>query len=197
MHNQLLDLDGNKEKLISGRAELPFHSDGSIFQKKIDIIFLYASEIENLKFQGGTVIVDIRSALEEMPLHLKRILNEESFELLGIEKGYYPEGVEPFWYQLKTFTDYGWTLKYNIYSNYKDSSKGIGWITRVRGFNKIENERFFNELDSHFSNYKYAYTHYWKKGDLIILDNRRCIHSRQAYDDTSRRLIFRIQLNES
>lgn len=194
--NQVLDLDGNSEKLVSGRAELPLHSDGNILKTNVDLVFLYADDIKNLKYQGGTTIVDFKKALDEMPPHLKKVLDEEKFETLGIEKGYYPEGVEPYWYQMETFDDLGWAKKFNIYLNYKDQSRGIGWITRLKGFSESENERFLNELDKYLRKYEHSYLHYWKKGDLLIMDNRRVLHSRQSYDDETTRLIFRIQLSE-
>ncbi|RNA31120.1 spore coat [Brachionus plicatilis] len=115
--NQVLDLDGNSERLVSGRAELPLHSDGNILKTNVGLVFLYADEIKNLKYQGGTTIVDFKKALEQMPPHLKKVLDEEQFETLGIEKGYYPEGVEPYWFQMETYNDRGWTKQFNIYLN--------------------------------------------------------------------------------
>ena len=192
-HCQLLELDGNTEKIISGRGELPFHADGSLL-KSVDHIFLYASEIDHLKFQGGTIVVDNATVFEEMPLHLRRVLEEEKFETLGVENGYYAEDIQPDWFQVNAFTDLGWTRKYHVYSNFQ---KDPSWITRVKGFSDAEVKRFFDELDNHFRNPKYSYLHHWTKGDLLIMDNRRTFHAREAFSKESKRILFRIQTREN
>ena len=190
-HKYILEVDGSEKKKVRGRGELPLHADGGLLRKPIDIIFLYAKEIANLKLLGGTGIVDHKLAIDEMPLHLRRVLEEEKFETVGLEEPYFSNVSKEDWLEIPVFTDLGWVRKMLIYVNYADQS-GASWKTRIAGFNEAETSAFFKELDKFLKRPKYCYLHFWSKGDLMLVDNRRAIHYREAFA-TGTRLIQRVQ----
>ena len=195
-YQDIFKLNGVKNKVVNGRDRLSLHADGGLVQTRVDHVFLYAHEIANLKFQGATVFVDQRRAVEEMPLHLRRVLEEETFEYNVYDREYYSVGSPPSWFKVPVFQDLGWTRKFSCYFNFPEDHPNPGWEARISGFSKQETNRFFEELDAFFRDYKYSYVHHWKKGDLVISDNRNSIHGREPFDDEATRIIFRLQTIE-
>jgi (5R)-carbapenem-3-carboxylate synthase len=162
-------------------------------KKKIDLIFLYANEIEKMKFQGGTGIIDHKRAIQELPLHLRRVLEEERFETLGLEEPYYSNASSDDWLHIPVFQELGWVRKMSLYFNYAEE-KEASWKTRIVGYKDHETKKFFEQLIQFFKNPRYCFLHFWNKGDLIIMDNRRVVHYREPFDDTGKRVIFRLQV---
>jgi len=188
----LLKLNGERDKIISGRGELPIHSDGGLLQARVDIVFLYATKIEKMKFQGETILFDHELAYYEMPQHLKRILDEETFESRVLEEGYYVDASPKGWFTVPVHNNYGWGSKMLLYFPFTGDNPP-SWESRIHGFTEKEIKNFFEELNLFFYQPRYCYKHYWKKGNLMIMDNRRVLHARKAFDNNSERIIYRGQ----
>ena len=124
-YRDLFKLDGEKDKIVNGTRQLPLHADGGLVQTRVDHVFLYASRIENLKFQGATIITDHMLALEEMPIRLRRVLEEETFEYQVYDREYYAGGSPKDWFSVPVFRDLGWTKQFYCYFNFPD---GFGII---------------------------------------------------------------------
>jgi (5R)-carbapenem-3-carboxylate synthase len=92
--------------------------DGGLVQTRVDHVYLYAYEIENCKFQGATIVTDHMLALEEMPPHLKRVLEEETFEYQVYDRDYYAGGSPKDWFTVPVFKDLGWTKQFYCYFNF-------------------------------------------------------------------------------
>ncbi|MEJ8825345.1 TauD/TfdA family dioxygenase [Variovorax humicola] len=195
-YKDTLDLDGDKKKIVTGRGQLPYHADGGLLLSQVDVVFLYGARIDNLKFRGSTLVTDHVLACKEMPRHLLEILENESFEVRVTERGYYADVSPDGWFQVPVFTDLGWVRKMLIYFPF-DEGQPASWEPRIVGFTSIEMKKFFNELSQFFKNPRYTYTHYWKRGDLLITDNRRSIHEREEFDDpAAERTLWRGQTAE-
>ncbi len=54
-----------------------------------------------------------------------------------------------------------------------------------------ESERLLDRLWAHATQPKYAWTHQWKVGDLLLWDNRCCMHYRTEVDTAQRRVMHR------
>ncbi|RNA01787.1 spore coat [Brachionus plicatilis] len=193
-HKHIFEVDGSQEtNAVRGRGELPIHADGGLLKKQIDIIALYAAKMDGMKFQGGTGIIDFKLALEEMPLHLRRVLEEEKFETLGLEEPYYSNASSEDWLHIPVLTDLGWTKKCVLYFNYEDE-KLASWKTRIQGFSHNETRNFFTELIKYLKSPHYCYLHFWKQDDLLLMDNRRCIHYREPFSKDGERINLRLQM---
>lgn len=195
-YRDLLKLDGEKGKIVTGRGELSLHADGGLLNSKVDIVLFYAHKIKNLKFQGATTFCDHESAYRDMPLHIKKVLDNEVFEYLITDKKYYASGSPENWFSVPLYVDYGWCRKMLIYLPFKENNPP-SWKSRVVGFTKDENSMFFNELKDFMTQSKYYYRHYWSENDLIIFDNRRALHARESFDEESTRVIFRGQVEDT
>ena len=194
-YKDILKLDGEKNKIITGRGELPLHADGGLLQTRVDLIFLYAVKVKNMLFQGATAICDHELAYQEMPYHLKRILDEEVFEAKILEKDYYGDAAPDDWFVIPVYTDYYWGRAMMIYFPFTDNNPP-NWESRIVGFTAQENKAFFDELKSFLTQPRYYYKHFWNKGDLVIMDNRRVIHARDPYSEEGERVLYRGQTTD-
>ncbi|SAK41474.1 (5R)-carbapenem-3-carboxylate synthase [Caballeronia pedi] len=196
-YRDTLELDGDKKKIVTGRGQLPFHADGGLLLSQVDLVFLYGARIQNMKFRGATLVTDHVLAVEEMPAHLREVLEHETFEVRVTERGYYVDVSPDGWFKVPVFTDLGWVRKMLLYFPF-DEGQPASWEPRIVGFSPYETHKFFTELSSFFKNPRYTYTHYWKEGDLLITDNRRSIHEREEFNDPAiERVLWRGQTAET
>lgn len=186
----VMQLDGKNDRLLTGRTQLPLHADGGVLLSPVDQIFLYANEIENMKFSGATLICDQVLALREAPAHLVKVLKNETFQVRALDRGCNIDISIDGWFDVEqegwcnypVFTDLGWVEQMLIYFPF-DEDQQANWESRIVGFSKAETKKFFNELSAFIKQPRYAYKHYWEKGDLLIIDNRRVLHEREAFED--------------
>lgn len=183
-YRDTLKLEGEQDKIVTGRGQLPLHADGGLLLSQVDHVFLYAVEIKNMTFRGATMICDHVLACKEMPAHLMAVLENETFEVRVLEHGYYADVSPEGWFNVPVFTDLGWVKKMLIYFPF-DKGQPASWEPRIRGFSDGETKKFFTELSEFITRDRYYYKHYWEDGDLLIMDNRRVIHAREEFNDKS------------
>jgi taurine dioxygenase len=61
----------------------------------------------------------------------------------------------------------------------------------IVGLSDEESERLLDRLWAHATQAKYAWTHRWKVGDIVLWDNRCCMHYRTEIDVNQRRVMHR------
>jgi taurine dioxygenase len=64
----------------------------------------------------------------------------------------------------------------------------------IPGLDVAESEALLDDLWAHATQPKYAWHHKWAAGDLLLWDNRCVMHRRDAFDDTTRRIMHRTQI---
>ncbi len=62
---------------------------------------------------------------------------------------------------------------------------------RIEGMAEAESEALLNFLFDHSEKPEFVYTHVWRKGDLIVWDNRCSSHARTDFPADQRRLLLR------
>ncbi|MFD5770261.1 TauD/TfdA family dioxygenase [Streptomyces sp. NPDC127049] len=194
----LLKLDASREKgkVVTGRGPLPLHTDGLLVGEQVDLIVLYAAEFSDAPGSGETYVSDQLTAWREMPEHLRRVLDEHEFEYLVRERGYFPT-VPVDWYTIPTTRDYGRVRSLNLTTAFPRDVEQRSWEIRVKGMAPADSDRFFAELDAFLRSERYAYTHRWQVGDLLVIDNQRTLHGRTAIGEGGTRVLFRGQLTLS
>ncbi|MFB7937633.1 TauD/TfdA dioxygenase family protein [Streptomyces sp. NPDC056049] len=194
----LLKLDASREKgkVVTGRGPLPLHTDGLLVGEQVDLIVLYAAEFSDAPGSGETYVSDQLTAWREMPEHLRRVLDEHEFEYLVRERGYFPT-VPVDWYTIPTTRDYGRVRSLNLTTAFPRDVEQRSWEIRVKGMAPADSDRFFAELDAFLRSERYAYTHRWRVGDLLVIDNQRTLHGRTAIGEGGTRVLFRGQLTLS
>jgi taurine dioxygenase len=73
---------------------------------------------------------------------------------------------------------------------YLDASTEV----EVVGLPAAEGQALIAELRAHISSERLRYTHRWSVGDIVYWDNQAVLHSRSAFDPSSRRVLKRISL---
>lgn len=62
---------------------------------------------------------------------------------------------------------------------------------RIEGMAEAESDALLNALFDHSEQPEFVYTHVWRKGDLIVWDNRCSSHARTDFPADQRRLLLR------
>lgn len=190
----LLHLDGNKDegKVITGRGPIPLHTDGVLLGRQVDMIILYAKELEKGRDEGATTVCDQLTAWEEMPAELRGVLEERQLEYLACERGYFTTVPED-WYPISAFRDYGRVRSLNLALPFPGDAPA-SWDVRVKGMSEDKSREFFTALGEFLSEPRYLYRHEWSPGDLLLIDNQRTLHGREGIGDRSVRKLYRGQV---
>jgi taurine dioxygenase len=61
----------------------------------------------------------------------------------------------------------------------------------IIGMPNAESEALLDRLWAHATQPRYAWTHIWRVGDIVLWDNRCCMHYRTEIDPTQRRIMHR------
>jgi taurine dioxygenase len=64
----------------------------------------------------------------------------------------------------------------------------------VNGLSLEESEALLDELWAHATQPQFIYTHRWAVGDVVVWDNRATLHRRDAFDSSSRRVLYAAQV---
>jgi len=70
-------------------------------------------------------------------------------------------------------------------------------IREIDGFDEPKSQEIVQALEDFCTQSKFVYEHKWKKGDVIVWDNLRCLHAATSFDEKYDRVLYRTQtLNE-
>jgi taurine dioxygenase len=69
--------------------------------------------------------------------------------------------------------------------------------TKVEGLADEESDRLLNAVYDHAEKPEFVYTHAWRKGDLLLWDNRCSSHARTDFPSDQRRLLLRTTIKGS
>ncbi len=65
-------------------------------------------------------------------------------------------------------------------------------ISHIEGMDQAESEALLETLITHATQPRYVYSHRWRKGDLVMWDNRAVLHTASLFDHTRyQRLMYR------
>tara|TARA_E500000178_G_scaffold351670_1_gene413302 strand:+ start:587 stop:1465 length:879 start_codon:yes stop_codon:yes gene_type:complete len=66
-------------------------------------------------------------------------------------------------------------------------------IREIDGFDESTSREIVGALENFCTQNKFIYEHKWKKGDVIVWDNLRCLHSATSFDEKYDRILYRTQ----
>jgi taurine dioxygenase len=64
----------------------------------------------------------------------------------------------------------------------------------VNGLSLQESESLLDALWAHATDARFGYTHTWSVGDVVVWDNQATLHKRDAFDASSRRVLYAAQV---
>ena len=192
-----VDKDGNpvRENSGLGSLEVVWHSDNSYVEVPPAGSMLYSLEVP-VNGGGDTSFNNQYLAYEELPDDLKRAI-EGKYQLHdstrnsagvlrpGVTLPTRPEDVPGPVHPLVRVHPV--TKKRALYLGRRRT-----WPSNyIIGLPNAESEELLDKLWAHATQPKYAWTHIWRVGDIVLWDNRCCMHYRTEIDHTQRRIMHR------
>jgi taurine dioxygenase len=177
-----------------GNFEAAWHTDMSYMEVPPSASLLHAIEVP--PEGGNTWFANMYSAYETLPQSLKARIegrlckHDHTYNSTGeLRKGFSevtdprtsPGAVHP---MVRTHPDTG----------RKALFLGRRLNAYIIGMELSESEALLDELVAHATSPVHTWTQKWKVGDLIIWDNRCTMHYRESFDNSTRRLMNRLQV---
>lgn len=178
-----------------GSYEVVWHTDNSYVKVPPAGSMLYALEVP-VDGGGDTSFNNQYLAYDELPDHLKRAIvgkyqvhdssrNSAGVLRPGVKLPTKPEEVEGPTHPLARVHPV--TGKRALYLGRRRP-----WPSNyILGLPNEDSERLLDALWAHATQPKYAWTHRWKIGDIVLWDNRCCMHYRTEVDVAQRRVMHR------
>ena len=185
--------DGSLDRDIYKRGAEGFHTDGSYEEVPFKATQLYAIAIPSVG--GDTHFSSAYAAYEELPLRLKgRIEGKYGFfkyggrkkanALLNEEDRQVPPVRHPL---IRVHPETGRTLLYF------DQNK----ILSIDGLEKSASDAIIAEMTAYMAEPPDQYRHQWRKGDVVIWDNRCSYHKAAGdYPPEEDRIHWRVSIKE-
>jgi alpha-ketoglutarate-dependent taurine dioxygenase len=177
--NGILKLDGSKkEEVLLGEGFMPFHRDGAFMGNDIAFVGICCVEYQNVTGGGRTFISDIASAIKEVPMAMLDVIREKGIEGKPVDS-YYTKPSDT-WLPIPGFIDVGGASYLNVIFPYGPDEKP-SWLIRIPGVEEELFQTIIETLSTALISEKYCYHHQWSEGELLLLDNRRTLHGREAF----------------
>jgi taurine dioxygenase len=185
--------DGALDMAIYRRGAEGWHTDGAYDQEPFKATQLYALAVPTTG--GDTHFASMYAAYEALPEPLKRRLD-------GL-RGAFTYGGRRKATALLSEEDRDWTPVFHpiIRTHPETGRKGLyfdpGKILRIEGLEERESDEMIEELTGRMIQPGAEYRHAWRKGDIVIWDNR-CSYHRAAgdYPPEEDRIHWRVSIKE-
>jgi taurine dioxygenase len=180
---------GDGKRLVNGAH---WHTDDSFMREPCSLTMLYGVEVPSCG--GDTQFANMYLAYADLPDGLKRVIDglkvvhkynssrkgTRVAKLSAAAMAVMPDAVHPL---VRTHPETG---RRALYLN-------PNRMEQIVGLERNESDALLDELTAHATGQKYQYRHRWRRGDLVIWDNRCTMHKANAdYPEAERRLMHRI-----
>jgi taurine dioxygenase len=171
-----------------------FHTDKSYMPRPALMTSLYAVEIPS---EGGdTLFANMYSAYEALPQDLmNRLVGKRAVH--SLEKSRL--GGRPATEEEKRAAP---PVSHPILQVHPDTGKNVVYCgthaEAIVGLSKAEGQSLLDELIAHCTRPEFILRHRWRKGDLVIWDNRSLLHAATPFDpQKERRIMHRTAVEQS
>jgi len=171
-------------------GEMMFHHDMIHKEVPSKATLLYSVEIPshggNTLFASGYAAYDTLDPAIRAPLEGKRALHHYNY---GSTQRGDDRGVEAFN-----------ECVHPVFRTHEDTGRKAVYVNRLMTVKILDMEReesdsLLNALFDHAEKPEFVYSHVWRKGDLLLWDNRCSSHARTDFPSTERRLMLRTTVN--
>ncbi len=192
-----VDEHGNpvRENSGLGSLEVVWHSDNSYVEVPPAGSMLYSLEVP-VNGGGDTSFNNQYLAYEELPEEIKRTI-EGKYQVHDATRN--SAGVLRPGVKLPTRPEEVPGPKHPLVRVHPVTGRRALYLGRRRvwpsnyiiGLPNDESEALLDKLWAHATQPKYAWTHIWRVGEVVLWDNRCCMHYRTEIDPTQRRIMHR------
>jgi taurine dioxygenase len=177
---------------VLGAGELLWHSDHSFNERPLGAALLYALEVP--AEGGNTWFSNMYLALETLPAKLRQRIEGLTIKNDGSHNSAGERRTDVVITDVRTYEG----PSHPIVRTHPETGYNCLYLGRrpnayVNGLSIDESEALLNELWTHASEKRFAWSHKWAVGDLVVWDNRCCMHRRDAFDSRERRVMHRAQ----
>ena len=177
-----------------GAGEAAWHTDSAFFEEPPAASILYALEIPPTG--GNTSFLNMYRALEALPPVLRQSIegraakHDYTYTSTGDRRKDYEDVTDPSQAPGPTHP------LVRIHSETKRPALYLGrrLNSYIMDLPVNDSEALLDELWAHVIQPEFIYEHVWQVGDVIMWDNRCAMHRREAFEDSSRRVMLRTQL---
>ena len=175
-----------------GADEAAWHTDMSMFEIPASATMLYADEVPATG--GNTRFTNLYRAFETLPKRLRTIVEgrRSIHDAATLATGGVRPGYDPVVDKIK-----GPGARHPIVRSHPVTGRRALYLGRkgngyILGLPVDESDRLLDEVWAHMTRPEFVWEHEWRKGDLVMWDNRCVAHARGAFDPKGRRLLRRI-----
>ncbi len=186
--------DGALDMVIYRRGAEDWHTDGAYDQEPFKATQLYALAVPSRG--GDTLFASMYAAYEALPQPLKQRLDGR--------RGAFTYGGRKKTTALLNEEDRDWTPVFHpiIRTHPETGRKGLyfdpGKILRIEGLEERESDLLIEELTGRMIQPGAEYRHTWRKGDIVIWDNRCSYHKAAGdYPPEEDRIHWRVSIKEN
>jgi taurine dioxygenase len=177
-----------------GNGEAVWHTDMSYVEVPPQASALYALEVPPTG--GNTSFIDMYAVYGSLPDALKeriagfRVKHDGTYN----SGGFLRQGVTP----SDDPREAPGSLHPLVYTH-PETGRAALYLGRRRnayidGLDLADSEALLDELWSHVDGDRFGWSHQWRRGDLVLWDNRCTMHRRDAFDPAARRVMHRTQI---
>jgi len=185
--------DGALDEAIYRRGAEGWHTDGAYDAEPFKATQLYALAVPSRG--GDTLFASMYAAYDALPARLKTLLEGR--------KGVFTYGGRRKSTALLNPEDRDWTpVRHPIIRTHPETGrKGLffdpGKILSIDGFDDAESNALIDELTERMIQPEGEYRHRWRKGDIVIWDNRCSYHKAAGdYPPEEDRVHWRVSIKE-
>jgi taurine dioxygenase len=177
-----------------GAGEAIWHTDMSYRPRPCTIAILHALEVPpaggNTYFANQYLAYDTLSDELKKKLDGLEVIHDETYNSAGQMRKGFKEVTDP---------REAPGARHKIFRTHPHTGRKALFLGRRRnaciiGLPLEESERLLDELWAHASRPDFMWHNEWKVGDTLIWDNRALIHRRDAFDNSQRRMMHRVQI---
>lgn len=188
----VLILDGSKkEEVVGGVGRMPLHCDGLLMGETVRLVAIYCLDC-NIKWGGRTYISDNEAAWHKIPEKIKALAKNNGIEVMPVDKDYFVKNDSKF-YQFSGIQEKNGKTYFNGGMHYH-KDEPTSWLVKFQNIDEELSYKYFNQLESIYESNELTYFHEWEAGDLIIMDNIRTMHGREAFE--GKRILSQFQIKE-
>jgi alpha-ketoglutarate-dependent taurine dioxygenase len=181
---------------ILGDGEVVWHSDFSFKEKPTAARMLVAMEVPPAELGGHTYFLNCYAAYDALSDGMKKRLSGMTIKQANIIDT--AMKLRP---GASLDDDVRTTPgpSHPIISTHPETGCNMIFLGRrhaayVNGCTLEESEALLDELWAHSTQPQFCYEHSWALGDVVVWDNRATLHRRDAFDSTSRRVLYAAQV---
>jgi taurine dioxygenase len=181
---------------ILGDGEIVWHADFSFSERPTAARMLLAVEIPPAELGGKTYFVNCYAAYDTLSDDLKKRIAGKTIKQANIIDT-----------ALKLRPGMSLDMDFRevpgpshpIISTHPETGHNMLFLGRrhgayVNGLSLEDSEALLDELWAHATQPQFMYRHDWAVGDVVVWDNRATVHKRDAFESTSRRVLYAAQV---